>query len=148
MDANRQQKKAVVKFKSGKLIKGYIDDFASSVRDVVLTRVDNRQISINVDDLKAVFFVRSFDGDFSYNESKSFSHSSRDAGKKRVFVKFLDKESVTGYLDKDIPWQTGFFLSKPDERKTGFFLYPADERSNNMKIYVVNSAVEDVTLIG
>lgn len=65
---------------------------------------------------------------------------------KRVFVKFKDGESLTGYIEGEMPWQKGFFLESG--RKKGFFLLPTDTESNNIKIFIIASFVRDVTLVG
>ena len=70
----------------------------------------------------------------------------RSEGKK-IFVKFKDDESMVGYLHGDVPWDKGFFLSKPDKEKEGFFLIPVDEDSNNIKVFIIYSAVKDITSI-
>ena len=44
-------------------------------------------------------------------------------------------------------WKKGFFLSKPDKRIKGFFLIPVDSDSNNIKVFVVGSAIRDITLM-
>ena len=54
---------------------------------------------------------------------------------------------MIGYLEGDMPWEKGFFISKPDEKKTGFFLMPADEGSNNIKVFVIGASVKDITAI-
>jgi hypothetical protein len=54
---------------------------------------------------------------------------------------------MVGYLQGKVPWDKGFFLSKPDKVKKGFFLVPVDEDSNNIKVFVVYSAVKDITAI-
>ncbi len=64
-----------------------------------------------------------------------------------MFVRFKDGESMIGYLEGDMPWEKGFFISKPDEKKAVFFLMPADEGSNNIKVFVIGASVKDITAI-
>jgi len=46
-----------------------------------------------------------------------------------------------------VPWERGFFLSKKDSDLKGFFLLPVDEDTNNIKVFVVASSVDDVTVV-
>ncbi len=138
--------KVVLRYKDGNVKKGFIKNFSEDSKEVVITEADTgNEILVELDLLKAIFFVKTFEGDPSYREIKRYK--AKDKRAKRVYVRFKDKESLLGYTEDDIPWRKGFFLSKnPDDRK-GFFIIPTDEGSNNLKIFVVASAVEDLTII-
>jgi len=92
-----------------------------------------------------VFFVKSFEGDQGYKERKSYGVAKIKG--QRVFVKFRDGEGLVGFLEGDVPWQRGFFLSKQDSDLKGFFLLPVDEDTNNIKVFVVSSSVDAVTVV-
>jgi hypothetical protein len=62
-------------------------------------------------------------------------------------VKFRDGESMVGFLDGELPWDKGFFLSKQENGRKGFFLLPADTEGNNVRVFVVSSSVDDVTVV-
>jgi hypothetical protein len=64
----------------------------------------------------------------------------------RFFVIFRDGEGMTGFLEGEVPWETGFFLSKRNRGLNGSYLLPADNDADNMKVFVVASSVEDVTV--
>jgi tetratricopeptide (TPR) repeat protein len=80
-------------------------------------------------DLKAVFFVKSFDGKFDKNQSYREWTPEGD----EVVVKFNDGEVIRG--------RTLHNYNQDDER---FYLIPADTKTNNISILVVRSAVEQV----
>jgi len=111
----------------------------------MLETTEGESIEVPAEELKAVFFVRSFEGDSGYKERKSYT--GRGPGRK-IYIRFADNESLIGHTEGDTPWQGGYFLTKPERGKTGFFVRPADSESNNTKVYVFNSAVKDITLIG
>ncbi len=136
--------KVVLRFIDGSTLKGYMENFAPSDGLVEIKKLSGEREVVPIDRLKAIFFVRTFEGDPEYNEKKAFQGSGIRL--KRVFVKFKDGESMTGYIEGDVPWQKGFFLEQ--SKKNGFFLLPTDDKSNNIKVYVVAKAVKDVTLIG
>ena len=85
-----------------------------------------------VSQLKAVLFVRDFNGYPNYQERKSFAV--RGQGR-RVEVTFTDAEIVLGTT----------LSYRPDCQ--GFFVSPADPSGNNTRIYVVSKAVRRVRFL-
>jgi len=80
--------------------------------------------------LKAVFFVKTFEGDKEYAERKAFMEGEKPSGRK-VEVTFRDGEKMQGST-------LGYRAEK-----TGFSLFPADSKHNNMRVFVVSSALSD-----
>ncbi len=136
--------KVVLRFSDGKVLKGYLEHFSPDNEIVNINEISGERKSVNINELKAIFFVKTFEGKKDYNERKAFSGVNKRL--KRVFVKFKDGESLTGYIEGEMPWQKGFFLESG--KKGGFFLLPTDNESNNIKIFVIASFVKDVTLVG
>lgn len=132
--------KVVLKFLDGRIIKGYIGDFSpvNNHISVVDERLNEQDIQLN--ELKAVFYVKSFEGNKHYSEKKSFTKTSQKG--KKILVRFKDGERLIGYLEGDVPWQKGFFL---ESKKGGFFIIPSDDQTNNMKVFVVSTSVTNVT---
>ena len=128
----------------GRVIRGHIDDFSASDERVAVEDESSARQEIGVEELKAIFFVRTFEGNRSYAEKKSFLEQVSLG--KRVFVKFKDGECMTGYIEGGVPWKRGFFLEP--KKGPGFFLLPVDNESNNIKVFVVASSVWDVTVMG
>jgi hypothetical protein len=130
--------KMVVRFADGKMKKGYSQDFFANkpVFHLIknITGDSGEPEEIRLADLKAVFFVKTFDGDPDYKERKDFTETDSPQGRK-VEVAFTDGEvlqgSVLGYNPKEI----------------GFFLFPVDPRSNNLRVFVVNTAVKKIRFL-
>jgi len=138
--------KAVLRFNDGKILKGYITEFAPDSEEVALKEAGTDAVlSVGIHQLKAIFFVKSFDGDSRYREKKSFSSTIPKGN--RIFIKFKDKEDMVGFLEGRLPWKKGFFLSSQENTNKGFFLLPADEDSNNIKAFVITTSVMDVAVI-
>lgn len=129
-----QVNKVVVRYKDGRIVKGTTRDFipGKALFHVEVAGKDET-IEVNVEDLKAIFFVKDFGGKPDYVEAKSFSDSGSGKGKK-ILVEFKDGETLTGYT-------LGYDANRP-----GFFVMPSDERSNNERVYVVRSAVANVAI--
>jgi hypothetical protein len=132
------EERVAARFNNGKVLKGYVKDFTADSDMVFLDEAEsgmNHIIPIN--ELKALFFIRTFEGDRDYREKKAFGVSPSKG--RKVFIKFKDGE---------VPFQKGFTLTKPDGTEdTGFFLAPSDTDSNNIKVFVVGSAIENVTIM-
>lgn len=141
------EERVAARFNNGKVLKGYVKDFTADSEMVFLDEAEsgmNHIIPIN--ELKALFFIRTFEGDREYREKKAFGVSPSKG--RKVFIKFKDKESLIGFIDGEVPFQKGFTLTKPDGTEdTGFFLTPSDIDSNNIKVFVVGSAIENVTIM-
>jgi len=82
-------------------------------------------------DLKALFFVKHFEGIPARQDSTDFSGAPPQSGR-RVEVIFTDGERLVGTT-------TGY-----DPQRPGFFLFPADPQSNNIRVFIVTSAVKSV----
>jgi len=138
--------KAVTRLINGKVLKGYIDEFSPDQNEVNIKEEMTADLrTVKIGDVKAVFFVRSFEGDQEHKERKSYGIAKVKG--QRVFVKFRDGEGLVGFLEGDVPWEKGFFLSKRGSNRKGFFLLPVDEDTNNIKVFVVSSSVDAVTVV-
>ena len=137
---------AVARFKDGRLLKAYVRNFRVD-SDVLQLRDPQTQeeLSVSIDQLKAVFFVKDFTGSHEYVERKSFGI--RKSPGRKVFVKFSDDESLLGFIVGDVPWDKGFSLVKLGKNAKGFFLTPVDSGSNNSRVFVVGSAIKDITIM-
>ncbi|HTZ40269.1 MAG TPA: hypothetical protein VMB77_08935 [Syntrophales bacterium] len=131
MDALR----AVVRYSDGKVDKGYIQNFFPNKDFFHLqpheksSGQDMKQILIK--DLKAIFFVKDFSGNPSYDERRQFVTDDKTQGRK-IEVIFKDGEKLVGTT-------LGYDPSRP-----GFFIHPVDEKSNNIRVFVVQSSVNKV----
>jgi hypothetical protein len=129
--------KLVVRYKDGRLVKGFSHDFNPTRSQFAIwpsiNAPEHEGILVPVSVLKAVFFVRDFRGDSSYVEDRSFDAAAHG---RRVEVTFADNEVVVGTT----------LSYRPDGQ--GFFLNPADPRANNIRIFVVTSAVRHVRFLG
>ncbi|MBI5640726.1 MAG: hypothetical protein HZA17_09895 [Nitrospirae bacterium] len=140
------REKAVIRFNNGCVMKGFLKDFSTELEEMSFEEAGTGAIHrIRIEELKAVFFVKSFEGNSSHKEKKSYGIT-RSKGN-RVFIKFRDNEALVGFLVGDVPWKRGFFLSRQDKGRKGFFLLPVDEDSNNIKVFVVLSSINDVTVV-
>ena len=134
MDAMKASGSAVVaRFVDGRVLKGTTQDFAPNKPVFHLHGVcdaSTRGLSIPIGALKAVFFVKSFDGNAKHVEDLDVN-AAQGQGRK-ILVTFADDEVVAGFT-------TGYAKDKQ-----GFFLVPCDPRSNNARVYVVTAAVKRV----
>jgi hypothetical protein len=129
--------KVVARFADGHMVKGMTADFFPNKDSfhVSPAGVDGTgPVEIRTLDLKALFFVKSFEGDPDYAERKVFDPSRPPAGR-RIRVAFKDGEVLVGTT-------TGYQPGRP-----GFFLEPADANSNNERCYVIASSAGDISFL-
>jgi hypothetical protein len=141
----------VVVHSNGRVIKGYVESqqweeleglLVQGVRRIpdVLQIRDSANDSfqeVPVADLKAVFFVKSFEGQGSRNDLKFFSNAPMVHGV-WVQLQFKDGEIMEGIILNGM-----HHLIEP-----GFFVHPTDPDGNNSLIYVLKSALADFRVLG
>jgi hypothetical protein len=124
----------VVRYKDGRVTRGTTSDFKPNRTSFTL-RVDgpsgiSRKVRVVLERVKAVFFVKSLDGNREYSERKL--QAPRNPMGKRLMVTFLDGECLRGTT-------LGVNLNMP-----GFLLFPSDPESNNKRIFVIKSALKEI----
>jgi hypothetical protein len=134
------KQKVVLRFLDGRIIKGYIGDFSPANNHISVVDGGLNEQDIQLNELKAIYYVKSFEGNKDYSDKKSFTKTSQKG--KKILVRFKDGERLIGYLEGDVPWQRGFFL---ESKKGGFFIIPSDDQTNNIKAFVVSTSVTNVT---
>jgi hypothetical protein len=123
----------VARYVDGRMVKGVTNDFSPTKLSFRLQHPDRKVQEIQVRDLKAVFFVRSLQGNRTHREKKGFE-GAKGFGRK-VSCTFRDGEVLTGFT-------TGY-----DPIRQGFFVIPSDPESNNERIFVVTGATRSVVLL-
>jgi hypothetical protein len=129
--------KVVLRYIDGRVLKGFTQNFYPNKDRFHLFPADKSSElakEVFIRDLKALFIVRDFIGDPSYDEQKNFSAGEKTLGR-RVEVNFRDGEIIVGST-------LGY-----DQKRNGFFIYPADPKSNNIKAYIISSAIRMVRQI-
>lgn len=88
-------------------------------------------------DAKAVFFVKTFDGDLRHRALHFHEHAPTVPGLwVRVF--FYDNEMIEGIISNTKDFVLG----------DGFFLRPTDPNGNNTLVYVLKSGLKDFHVLG
>jgi hypothetical protein len=128
--------RVILRYLDGTALKGVCNDFSSSRTHFHLwPSVDappSQQVIVTVSRLKAVCFVRDFDGDSAHGERQTFETVPHG---RKIEIIFMDGEIMVGSTLNFQP------------EGSGFFLCPADSRSNNIRIYVVCASVRHARLI-
>jgi len=126
--------KIVAKKKDGAMIKGTTGDFLP-YRNMYHMAVDgssDANVEVLVDDLKAVFFVRTLEGSKAPHNRPPERSSGLLSTERKIAVTFMDNEVIEGYSHS-------FHLDR-----LGFFMNPVDPNDNNERIFVVLSYVKSI----
>lgn len=148
--ADREQSKVVAHAKDGRLFKGFldngVDDLPSGAgvprpanlpEQLHIRSIDGKTHSVALTELKAIFFVKSFDGSKQYTETKFFNaHPVLEGIWARLH--FNDNETIEGVIYNSLHFLTS----------EGFFLKPPDPQSNNQMMYVLKSSLRDFRIMG
>ena len=132
------QNKIVVRYQDGRLNKGMTSDFFPN-KDVfhllpVNALPETKPIEVSTRELKAVFFVKTFEGNREYKDKKEFEADKAVAGRK-IRVIFKDGEVLVGTTH-------GYQPDRP-----GFFVHIADPQSNNERCFVISAATKEVSFV-
>lgn len=144
-----EAEKVVVRFLDGTMLKGMIRNFSAEGTELHLEeRETGNVLHFSIVAIKAVFFVKTFAGDPGHREKKLFGAraDAEELGRK-IYIKFKDGENLYGFFKGDIPWKQGYFVADSHSTAQGFFITPTDSDSNNIRIFVVGSAIKDITAI-
>jgi hypothetical protein len=145
-----KSEKVVIQFGTGTL-KGYLESPASDTIEGLLgdapqgspetlrvRRLDSEVVEeVSFKDVKAVFYVNSFNGDSDHRDLNFHTRAPIVHGI-WMRVQFLDGEVMEGIVYNSIR-----YLIDP-----GFFLLPTDPGSNNKLVYVLKSWLVDHRVLG
>jgi hypothetical protein len=133
METSARGSAVVVRFVDGRVLKGTTQDFSPHKPNFHLTPSDDpnaRALNVPLGALKAVFFVRTYEGDRKHVENRDLA-AAKGQGRK-ILVTFADGEVLGGFT-------TGY-----SKDKQGFFVIPGDPKTNNTRIYVVTAGVKTI----
>ncbi len=127
--------RVVARFADGHIVKGMTVDFSAARETFHITEPIPVQewdrIEISVPELKALFYVKDFDGNPQHVDKRVLD-SPPGASERGIEVIFDDGEIIVGTT------------SCYQDAGAGFFLVPADEHSNNERCFVVEAATREV----
>ncbi len=133
----------VIRYANGRLARGFVSreveiDLKQSVSEVFnVEGLDGKPVEVRAGEIKAVFFVRSFEGNPNYQEFKVFGF--RPTGKGVwVRVQFKDGETLEGVAPNC--FET---YSKPV-----FYMTPPDPSSNNRAVLVSKRSLKEMQVLG
>jgi hypothetical protein len=124
--------KIVARFKDKSLIKGTTNDFSLYKTYFNLNLPGGEEVKVDIEKLKALFHVKSFTGNKNYRYTYK-DNISRHGNK--VKIEFIDGEVMIG------------FTHFPRYYHYGFFVTPADLQGNNKRVFVVTSAIKELSFL-
>jgi Family of unknown function (DUF6982) len=125
--------KVVARFADGRLVKGMSMNVDPSKPTLHVRTAEGKMEEVRLADLKALFFVKSLDGDSGHNEAMAAEPSDpRARGSHLVELRFRDGERLVAFANRYPP--LGAF----------FFLVPVDGKSNNIRILINREQVVSI----
>jgi hypothetical protein len=124
----------VARYQDGRLLKGISMDIDPAKPTFhVRPQQGGPAVEVKLSDLKALFFVRSLEGNPQYSDVPDLDPADpRARGSILVRMRFLDGETIVGLT-----------FSFPPNRPY-FFVNPVDTRSNNVRILVNRAALKSI----
>jgi hypothetical protein len=132
------QPKIVARSRRGERFKGYLMEGRSLSRGVLrMKTLEGRDLPLDLEQLKGIFFVRDYDGNKEYLENKVLTSDPERKGL-RIRIRFEDNETMEGVVENSVELL----------QAAGFFFWPADPKANNELIFVVKSSLLGFRVIG
>ncbi len=117
----------------GSLLKGSTTDFAPGRQTLHVKDQDSGQMkTVDTAELKAIFFVKSFEGNQHHIERTDVE---RTGFGKKIKVHFKDGETIFGYT-------TSYSAGRPS-----FVVFPADPESNNQRVFVLDHSTDGIDFV-
>lgn len=123
----------VARFRDGRVVKGISLDVDPAKPTCHVRPPGGKVIEVKLTDLKALYFVKTPDGNSAHQEGLTFvAEDRRAAGSTKVEIKFDDGEKVVGFTNRFPP------------NRPFYFVVPADLKSNNIRILINSQAVSSI----
>ena len=129
--------KIVARYKDGRTVKGTSLDIDPGRTSCHVRTPESKTVEVQLKDLKALFFVRSLEGDSTHDEARTPDPKDlRSRGSTLVRMNFEDGEVTVGLMIRYPP------------NRPFFFVLPVDNESNNLRILVNRDAVVSMEAVG
>jgi hypothetical protein len=122
--------KVVARYLDGRLVKGVSMDVDAMRPTFHVKPTEGKAVQVALNELKALFFVRTLDGDSKHKEDGTPNPADpRARGATVVNIGFADGEQIVGLINGYPP------------KRPFFFIVPVDSKSNNVRILINRAAV-------
>ena len=130
-------KKVVVRFLDRTVLRGYMNPSKlGDAETLELLTPDGEQRNFAVKDVRSIYFVREFSGDYEPERKAFLSRPKLDG--LWVRLKFRDEETIEGVVPNDL-------LALLDR---GVQITPPDLHGTTLKIFIPRSALTEMTVLG
>jgi hypothetical protein len=128
--------KIVARYRDGRIVKGASLDVDPGRPSCHVRTPEGKTVEVQLKDLKALFFVRSLDGDAARDENrKPDPQDLRNRGSKLMTLTFEDGEVMVGLTIRYPPSQPYFYI------------LPVDPGSNNLRMLINRDAVASMEAV-
>ena len=133
------EKKVVLRFRDGRIVKGLTYNFKPNreIFHVTEAHDEKKILEVSMSLLKAVFFVKTLEGNKDHRSPEDFSMESlKNVRGLKIKIAFSDGEVMYGKIH-------GY-----TRHMQGFFILPADKESNIERAFVIRESTVEVETFG
>jgi len=136
-------RKVVIRYSNGRVLRAYLSAEEESLLQqndppmFAAQTPEGGRVEVNSPDIKAIFFVKSFEGTADYSEFKVFSAQPNGKGV-WVRIHFQDGEIMEGIAPNRIDTYA----------KPVFLMTPPDPASNNQTVLVSKRSLREMQILG
>jgi len=120
------------------VLRGYVNPQSYLKPDFIeILSIAGQALQLPYKEVKGVYFVRDFEGDYDHAERKTFSARPKLEGL-WLRMKFKDNEVLDGILPNNLLLVA----------EKGFTVVPPDAFANNQRIFVPKAALQELMVLG
>lgn len=120
------------------VLRGYVNPQSYLKPDFIeILSIAGQALQLPYKEVKGVYFVRDFEGDYDHAERKTFSARPKLEGL-WLRMKFKDNEVLDGILPNNLLLVA----------EKGFTVVPPDPFANNQRIFVPKTALQELMVLG
>jgi hypothetical protein len=120
------------------VLRGYVDPQSYLKPDCIeILSIAGQALQLPYKEVKGVYFVRDFEGDYDHAARKTFSSRPKLEGL-WLRMKFKDNEILDGILPNNLLLVA----------EKGFTVVPPDPFANNQRIFVPKTALQELMVLG
>lgn len=135
------RRKVIIRYASGRMLHGFLTEGEDLPTDEAgsffVESPNGKLVEAKASEIKAIFFVKSFEGSRDYSEFKVFSNRPHGKGV-WVRVHFQDGEEMEGVAPNCLDTYS----------KAVFYMSPPDPASNNQGVLVSKGFLKEMQVLG
>jgi len=116
-------RKVILRYLDGLVVRAYAPLFEEASDPIPAADISGSPLFVPLPQLKAVFFVRTFTGNPTYDGPATLAGARTEGVGRLVLVRFADGERILGEVQENTDTSKGFYLTVLDPEDNNLLIY-------------------------